>query len=49
MQKIFIWNPAPCSCENDKYVGSFTDDSLIMCDKVIEETITVPTNFNGKK
>ena len=25
------------------------DDSAITCDKIIEETKTVPTNFNEKK
>ena len=47
-KKNYIWNPATCSCENGKYVGSVTDDSLIMCDEIIEETKIVPTNFNVK-
>ena len=25
-----------CSCENDKYAGSITDNSVITCDEVID-------------
>ena len=56
-EKDFIWNPATCSCENGKYywrLTSIIDDSVITCDRIIEETKitptkTVPTNFNEKK
>ena len=48
-EKCYIWNLAPYSCKNGKYVGSITDDSLITCGEVIEKTNTVPKNFNGKK
>ena len=52
-EKDYVWNPATCSCENEKYLASIVDDSVIMCDEVIEsydeETKTIPTNFNGKK
>ena len=44
-----IWNPATCSCENGKYEGSIIDDSVITSDEIIEETKTVPTNFDEKK
>ena len=37
-----------CS-ENGKYLASIMDDSVITCDEIIEETKTVPTNFNEKK
>ena len=37
-----------CGCENGKYLESFIDDSVIKCDEIIEETKTVPTNFNEK-
>ena len=30
-EKAYIWNPVACSCENDKYVGSVIDDSVIKC------------------
>ena len=31
-KKDYTWNPAPCSCENGKYLGSIISDSVIMCD-----------------
>ena len=37
----YIWNPATCSCENGKYVGSIIDGSVIKYDKITEETKTV--------
>ena len=43
MSKNYIWNLATYSCENDKCVGSVIDDSLIICDEIIEETKIVPT------
>ena len=47
----YIWNlAAPCSCENDKYLANIIDDnSVITYDEIIEETKTIPTNFNEKK
>ena len=46
------WNPATCSCENGKYLASIIDDSVIMCDEIIEsygeETKIAPTNFIKK-
>ena len=47
-EKDYIWNPATCSCENDKYLASIIDDSVITCDEIIEETNSIPTNFNEK-
>ena len=48
-EKDYIWNPATCSCENAKYLASIIDDSVITCDKIIdEETKTVTTNFSEK-
>ena len=49
-----MWNPVTCSCENGKCIGSVIDDSVIMCDEIIEETKniltkTVPRNFNEKQ
>ena len=37
-EKGSIWNPATCSCENVKYVGSVIDDSVISCDEIIDKT-----------
>ena len=31
-----IWNPATCSSENGKYLANIIDDSVIMCDEIIE-------------
>ena len=47
-KKYYIWNPPTCSCENGKYLGSIIDDSVIMCDEIIEETQTISTYFNEK-
>ena len=48
MREKYIWNPATYSCKNDKYLASITDNPVITCDEIIEETKTVPTNFNEK-
>ena len=49
LEKDYIWNPAPCSCENGKCLASIIDDSVIMCDEIIDaETETIPTNFNER-
>ena len=45
-KKDYIWNPATCSCENPKYLANIIDDSVILCDAIIETAKTVPTNFN---
>ena len=49
LQKNYIWNAATCNCENGKYVGSVTDNSMIRCDEIIEEIKTIQTNFNEKR
>ena len=46
-KKEYIWNPATCNCENGKFLASIVNDSTIMCDEIIEET--VPTNLNENK
>ena len=48
-EKDYIWNPTTCSCENGKYLASIIDDSVITCDEIIEETNSIPTNFDEKK
>ena len=51
--KKIVWNPATYNCENVKYLPSIIDDSVIICDEVIEsydeEIKNIPTNFNEKK
>ena len=42
-KKDCILNPATCSCENGKYLGSIIDNSVITCDEIIGTTKTVPT------
>ena len=47
-KKDYIWNSAICSCENGKYLASIMDDSVIICEEIIEsydeETKTDSTN-----
>ena len=51
--KDYIWNPATCSCKNDKYLANAIDDSVITCDEIIEsyneEKKAIPISFNEKK
>ena len=47
-EKEYILSPATCSCKNRKHLASIIDNSGTTCDKIIEETKTVPTNFNEK-
>ena len=35
VQKDYIWNPATWACENDKYLASIIDDSVITCGEII--------------
>ena len=44
----YIWNPATCTGENGKYLGSGTDNSVITCDEVMEEIKIIPANCNEK-
>ena len=46
----YIWNPCTCNYENGKNLASIIDDdSVNKCDEIVEETKTVPKNFNEKK
>ena len=50
-KKDYIWIPVACSCENDKYLGSIIDNSVIMNDEIMEEAKiisikTIPTYSN---
>ena len=44
-EKGYFWNPATCSSENGKYAGSISGDSVVICDKIIEETKVTSTKF----
>ena len=35
-KKYCIWNPSACNWETTKYLRSIIDDSVIMCDEIIE-------------
>ena len=52
-EKDYIWNPSTCDCENEKYLSSIINYSVITFGEFIEsyhkETKTVPTNFNKKR
>ena len=47
--KGHIWDSATCSCENGSYARGIIDDSVIACDRILETTKSIPTNFNEKK
>ena len=49
MWKRLYLESCSCSCKFGKYLASITDDSVITCDEIIEETKTVSTNFNEKR
>ena len=34
-ERVYICNPAICSCKNGKYLASIIDNSVITCDKFI--------------
>ena len=36
-EKYHIWDPATCTRENDKYLGSIIDDSVYTYDEIIDE------------
>ena len=44
-----ILNPATCSFKNRKYKRNIIHDSVITCDKIIEETKTIPTKSTSAK
>ena len=46
-EQYYMWNPSTWICENEKYLASIMDDSVITCDDIIEEI--VPTNFMKRK
>ena len=56
VKKEQVWNPATCTCQKGKYLGSNKGDSEIPCHEIIDvqaksnqgETKTFPTNFNEK-
>ena len=43
-EKVCIWNPTTCGCENAEYLTSIIEDSVIMCDKIINVADSVSSN-----
>ena len=35
MQKVLLWNPSTCICENSKYLKGVADTSVTECDEII--------------
>ena len=50
-KKYFVWNPATCTCKNDKYLASIIDDSVLTCEEMKEskETKTILKNISKTK
>ena len=46
VQKIYVCNPAICSCNNGKCLGSIIDDSVVISDKIRD---THNKNCSNKK
>ena len=45
--KNYSWNPSTCIYENDKYLKSIADTSVIVCDEIINATDSVSTNVTN--
>ena len=43
-KKDYSWNPSIFICENNKYLKSIVNDSVIVCDEIINVTGSVSTN-----
>ena len=48
-EKDYICNPATGICENGRYAGSVTDNSVITCDEIRDETKTVSIKSTSTK
>ena len=49
-KKDYIQNPATCISKIGNYLEGIIDDSVILCDEIIDvETKTIRTNFNENK
>ena len=49
VKKYYIWNRSTCSCRNDNYLACIIEDSVMSCDKIMEETKTALTTFNEEE
>ena len=48
-QKDYVWNPATCNCENENYLASIMDYSMITCDEIIESYAKLSLKDEMKK
>ena len=44
-RKRYSWNPSACICENDKYLKSIADSSVVACDEIISIMNIVSTKM----
>ena len=49
--KSNIWNPSTCICENVEYLTSTIDNSVIMCDEIInaKDSVSTTTSANAMR
>ena len=47
-EKSYVWNPATCDCENEKYFASIMDDSAILCDEGIDADVDHKAELQDK-
>ena len=40
-----IWSPSTCTCENGKYLENFIDNSVNICDEIIDAIRSEPTKY----
>ena len=48
-EKDYVWNPATCNCENEKYLASIMDYSMVTCDEIIESYTKLSLKDEMKK
>ena len=46
-KKDYSWNPNTCICENSRHLESILDDSVIVCDEIINVAESVSTNVTN--
>ena len=49
MPKDYAWNPNTCACKIGAYLKSTVDDSVILCDEILNVTDAVSINSDDKK
>ena len=47
-EKNYFCNPTACSCENRKYLACIMDNSVIICDEVIDADTEAKLNNEAK-